>query len=209
MELIHMVLALQYAGSLLFWFTITFLLLSLFRKKHITGKQDIFRLLLMAYIVGICSVTLFPAIDCGIDSAASRLYISFRFRGKEMGGLNLVPFKTILSEFTGNIPELGEEDRLTVGLTNLIGSICLYLPIGFLLPLSTACCKRFGSVLIHAAALSCIIEILQVFIGRSADIDDVFLQLLGTAIGYGIWQAMVKLTCKRKSLPQNSSPTYV
>ena len=189
-----MTIALQYAENILLWSAGTFLLPFLFRKKHIRGKQDICKLLLIAYIVGICSVTLFPAIDCGIDSATSKPYIDFRFRSKDMGGLNLIPFKTILSEYTGNIPELGEEDRLTVGILNLFGNICLYLPVGFLLAQAAERCKRFRDVLLFTAALSCVIEILQYFIGRSADIDDVFLQLLGAAIGYGIWRTIVKLT---------------
>ena len=80
------------------------------------------------------------------------------------------------------------------GYVALFGNICLYLPVGFLLAPAAERCKRFRDVLLFTAALSCVIEILQYFIGRSADIDDVFLQLLGAAIGYGIWRTIVKLT---------------
>ena len=188
-----MTMALQYAENILLLSAVTFLLLFLFKKKHIRRKQDICRLLLIAYIVGICSVTLFPAIDCGIDSATNKPYIDFLFRTKEMGGLNLIPLKTIFSEFTGNIPELGEEDRLAVGILSFAGNICLYIPLGFLLPFASESFRPFRFVMVFTLGLSCLIEIIQYFIGRSADIDDVLLQLLGAAIGYGLWRAKTKL----------------
>lgn len=194
-----MPLMLQYAKSILLWTGIVFFLLYLVRKKHIHRKRDVFFLLLAAYIVGICSVTLFPAVDFGIDSATGKPYIDFHFRTREMRGLNLVPLKTILAQITGSIPELAQEERLTVGIGNLVGNICMYLPVGFLLPLSKERFKGFGTVIVFTLVLSCFIEIIQYFIGRSADIDDILLHLLGAVIGYGLWRAAVKLGMKNET----------
>ncbi len=45
-----------------------------------------------------------------------------------------------------------------------------------------------GKSLTTCAAISIFIEIVQLFIGRSMDIDDVLLNLLGAFIGNMIWR---------------------
>lgn len=193
-----MTMFVHYAGRMAFWTAVTFLLLLLFGRKRIHEKKNIFQFLLIAYIVGICSQTLFPIIRYGIDSETSKPYLHMHYLDRSLAGLNLIPFQTILSEITGNIPELGAGDRLVAGIMNLVGNICLYLPVGFLLPLAWKRCGKLGTVLAVAAALSCVIEILQFFIGRTADIDDVLLHLLGAAAGYGVWIGAGKLTSGAK-----------
>lgn len=183
----------QHAGSMAFGTAITGLILFLLRRKHIHGKQDIFKLLLISYMVGIFSQTLFPFIDYGIDSATGRFYLSAHYADRSLSGLNLIPFKTILAEITGNIPELSASDRPVLAILNLAGNLCLYLPVGLFLPLAWDLFRKPGATLAFAALLSSIIEILQLAVGRTADIDDVLLHLLGAAVGYGVWLTVRKL----------------
>lgn len=192
-----MSLVFQHGRSMLLWFAVTFLLLFLFRKKRHLEKQNLYTLFLIAYLVAVCSQTLFPSIDFGINSATHMPYLDIRFRSRSMAGLNLIPFKTILAQAAGNIPELAEGERLPMGLLNLVGNLCMLLPVGFLLPMALERCRCFGFTLAFAAALSCVMEILQHFVGRTTDIDDFLLQTLGAALGYGIW-----LLISRRISPQ-------
>lgn len=181
----------QYAKGFLFWFLISFLLLYLIKRRRGLEKKDVYKLLLIAYLVAICSQTLFPGIDCGVDSLTGKPYIHILFRSREMGGVNLIPLKTILSEVSGTIPNLAKEDQISVAILNLAGNVCLYVPIGFLLPLVKRKGRnRYSLTVLWTLAFSCGIEILQYFVGRSADIDDVLLHLLGASIGFSLWKGL-------------------
>lgn len=187
--------AFQYAGKMVFWFGITFLILYLPKRKGISEKRELYKILLLAYITAICSLTLFPVIDFGIDSETCRPYIDFIFRSKEMRGLNLVPFRTIVSQLIANNPLLGAEERLAVGALNLACNLLLYIPVGFLLPLITKEHKALATILAVVLLLSGTIEILQYFVGRSADVDDVMLHMVGATVGYWIWEYKAKQLC--------------
>ena len=91
---------------------------------------------------------------------------------------NFIPFKEILSY--KNI-----QDPLFIW--NIVGNICLYIPFGFLV--SDVINLRSGknSILLSTFVIfvtSLSTEIIQMFIGRSFDIDDIILNVLGGIIGY-------------------------
>lgn len=199
-----MAIMLHYLEKVVLWTMAVFLLLFLIRRKHIHGKRDIFGILLIGYIVGICSVTVFPTVDWGINGDTGKYYFRFLFRSRELSGLNLIPLKTIVAQFTGNIPELGEEDRLVMGLGNLVGNVGLFVPVGLLLPLAYDRFKRLRSVVLLTLGFSFILENVQYFTGRIGDIDDVLLHLLGSVIGYGIWKALVRLRKNRGPMSQSA-----
>ena len=178
-----MILILQYLQRFLFWYITTFLLLFLFHKRRAMAKSKVYGLLLAAYMVALCSVTLFPSIELGIDGITGKLYIDIFFPKTEIRRLNLIPFKTILSELAGTNPLVGSEDRLAVSVLNLLGNLFLYIPVGFFLSMMSKT-KSFSSALLISIAVSCSIEILQYIAGRSADIDDVILHTIGAASGH-------------------------
>ena len=155
-------------------------------------KGQLVRYLLLSYLCGVTALALLPRIDFGTDSETGKLYLDLVFPGKEMGGVNLIPFRSILAQISGKLPELGPEDRVRTGLLNLFGNPALFLPVGFLLPLSADRWKRLHSALLFAAVFGIALEFLQFLIGRTADIDDVLLRLAGTAVGFGIWKIIEK-----------------
>lgn len=181
-----MMLVLQYMQGFLFWFISTFLLLFFFQKRRGIVKNKIYGLFLAAYMVALCSITLFPSLELGIDGTTGKLYIDMYFPKTEIRGLNLIPFKTVLNELMGTNPFVGSEDRLAVSILNLLGNIFLYVPVGFFLSMMKRGEKGIGFVLLITLVISCSIETLQYVIGRSADIDDVILHGLGAAAGHGI-----------------------
>jgi glycopeptide antibiotics resistance protein len=97
--------------------------------------------------------------------------------------LNLKPFHTILL-FLNVLtrPAYG-----TSALFNLGGNVILFIPLGFFLPCVFLRLRKFSSTILTTAAIISTVELLQLFtlLGR-CDIDDLILNILGAAIGYGV-----------------------
>lgn len=96
--------------------------------------------------------------------------------GKE---INLVPFFTIRSFLAG-----GWNERAVV---NVIANVLMFSPMGFAMPLLW---KRWQSglkMLLVGVAFSLGIEITQLFIERSVDIDDLMLNVAGVMLGYAAY----------------------
>lgn len=104
-----------------------------------------------------------------------------------LSGTNLVPFKEIF--------------RYSIGSENfnrqVIGNIILFIPLGFFFTYYTRI-KKIGSIAIIAALISFTIETVQKYIGRSFDIDDIILNVVGGIIGFLIY---VGLDAIKKKLP--------
>ena len=79
-------------------------------------------------------------------------------------------------------------------LWNVAGNASMFLPSGIILPIVFRKLDRFWKVVAAGALLSLLIEILQLsFPTRASDIDDVLLNILGIAAGYGIYAAIKRL----------------
>ncbi|MHB9144797.1 MAG: VanZ family protein [Symbiobacteriia bacterium] len=77
------------------------------------------------------------------------------------------------------------------GVHNIIGNILLFLPFGILAPWLRRSLRNPGRVAEAAFRLSVGIEVLQYLIGnRASDVDDVLLNTLGAALGYGLYWAV-------------------
>ena len=95
------------------------------------------------------------------------------------GGTNLTPFREIL-----------RYDYGTNGFyKQVFGNILLFIPLGYFL---TKYCriKRLGGIILTSLLSSLSIEVVQHFIGRSFDIDDVILNVAGGIIGFLIFIAL-------------------
>lgn len=75
---------------------------------------------------------------------------------------------------------------------NFVGNIVMFLPIGFFLPLLWQKFNRAWKVIGTGLLLSLAIEILQLPQMRSSDVDDLWLNTLGTAIGYVLYRGFPK-----------------
>ena len=63
----------------------------------------------------------------------------------------------------------------------------MFVPLGFLLPVVFKNFRSTFKTTLLVFLFSFSIEVIQYFIGRSADIDDLILNTLGGIIGYGIF----------------------
>jgi glycopeptide antibiotics resistance protein len=92
--------------------------------------------------------------------------------------VNLIPFKTIIGYLT-NPP------NTKIAMTNIIGNILAFMPLGFLTPVIFKRLQLWFKVCILSFGVSMMIEITQILLRvGSADIDDLILNTLGGLIGY-------------------------
>ena len=96
--------------------------------------------------------------------------------------VNLIPLVNIL-----------DYDIKREAAINIIGNISMFIPTGVIMPILYKRLDCFWKVLLAGAGLSFVIEVIQLlFPGSVTDIDDLLLNTLGVAVGYGIYAA-----CKR------------
>ena len=71
---------------------------------------------------------------------------------------------------------------------NVVGNITMFIPSGIVLPVVYKNLNCFRKVVTAGAFISFCTEILQLpFASRASDVDDLILNTLGVAIGYGIY----------------------
>lgn len=92
---------------------------------------------------------------------------------------NLVPFHTLAIYWRN----LGSE----FWMRNLFGNLALLLPLGLLGPIALPALDRWWRIALVALLYSVAIELLQRLVpARSADIDDVIVNVTGALLGYAL-----------------------
>ncbi len=108
-------------------------------------------------------------------------------RDISIGGTNLVPFREMF--------------RYPIGSTNfyrqVVGNVILFMPFGYFATYYTKISK-IRNVTLITFLVSLTIETVQRYIGRSFDIDDIILNVIGGIAGFLIY---VALDAIRKKLP--------
>lgn len=74
----------------------------------------------------------------------------------------------------------------------LLGNVAMFAPFGFFSALLWPSPRWWKSVL-TAFAASALVEVVQLFVGRSSDINDIILNTLGGAAGYGVFLLLRRL----------------
>ena len=69
----------------------------------------------------------------------------------------------------------------------------LFAPWGFSLPMLWKKFHRLLPVAGMCLGLTCFIEFIQLFIGRTVDVDDLILNFLGSMCGAGLWWIIRRL----------------
>jgi len=94
-------------------------------------------------------------------------------------GLNLVPFSEILRYDFGSM----------MFNYNVIGNIIIFLPFGYIIG-NYVNPKNILAVIITTLLTSGVVEFVQLNIGRSFDIDDLLLNVVGGILGYLLYIAV-------------------
>ncbi len=100
-------------------------------------------------------------------------------------GINLIPFKEIFRYSIGSYKFM----------KNVVGNILLFLPFGFFTAyyLNT---KKISPVIWTAVIVSVTAEVMQYYLGRIFDIDDIILNVLGAFIGFLLYVALSAIKSK-------------
>ena len=153
------------------------------KNRHIAWFSEIMRLLFVCYLTGLCSLVILPAnfwlsfFDAIFFGWREDMGAFFDF-----GEINLIP--TIVKCLSGDY-SLGSWVK-----EMLVGNIIMFMPFGFFLPFVVENLNRRNAFMIFLV-VPFVVESLQLFVGRSLDIDDLICNFLGIIIGF-IIAGMIK-----------------
>lgn len=105
-----------------------------------------------------------------------------------MSGLNLIPFTEIFRYKIGS----------QLFIYNVIGNILVFVPFGYFVS-GYVKASKVSHILLISFLCSLTVELVQLKIGRSFDIDDVILNVTGSVIGFLLF---IGLTAIKKHLPR-------
>ena len=143
------------------------------RQGRIRWKREAVLLLMFVNLAVIIRFVFFPRalVDGHVQPLVFEAATAFPFR------VNPVPIKHLFdcADFRDD-------------LWNVVGNAAMFIPTGIVLPVVYRKLDRFWKVVAAGVLISLSIEILQLpFASRMSDIDDVILNTLGVAVGYGIY----------------------
>jgi glycopeptide antibiotics resistance protein len=157
-----------------------------------SSRRELLLLTFVVYLLGLATVTLAPAHASNARRA--------QLHSEPTAGIELQPNLASLT--------CSSESRASVShnrafcMDNAAGNVLLFLPLGFVLPLVFKRLRTWQAVLI-AIALSSSIELAQYFTrawgsNRSADVNDVILNVLGACLGLALvsllrWRQPIRL----------------
>ena len=94
-------------------------------------------------------------------------------------GMNLMPFKEIMRYKIGS----------KMFIYNVLGNILIFMPFGYFISRYVKP-KKVWPIILDAMITSVTVETVQLKIGRSFDIDDVMLNIVGAIFGYFVYIAL-------------------
>jgi Glycopeptide antibiotics resistance protein len=163
---------------------IIFRIIFIIRLKKKGFKTNIYHevglCLFIMFLVGLASQTFIPKLEFGNSAMAI-------VNGNLLGEMNLIPGKVFVDSYR----ECFQNGYYFYFVVNVIGNICLFVPIGFCVPLLWEKVSANKIVLI-ALCSSIIIEVCQYPQARGTDIDDIWINILGALIGYVIFMFLSK-----------------
>lgn len=104
--------------------------------------------------------------------------------------INLVPFHTIRL-FAHQLVDPIFPGMVYRAANNLVGNVILFIPLGYFLPVTWQPLRRFYRTLLTVVTVITMVELLQLLLQVGAcDIDDLMLNTIGAAIGYGFFRLL-------------------
>lgn len=154
-------------------------------NSDINYKKEILYLIFVCYIVGLFNLVLVPR------NFWNTIWHNIFYN------LNENPFEGIFDFSYNFIPTIykiiiGEYTLDSWGKAMIVGNFLMFIPMGILLSL---CFENFKkkNMFKYAVLIPLAIEVLQLVVGRSFDIDDLVMNFLGIVIGYYLVKLIKKL----------------
>ena len=100
--------------------------------------------------------------------------------------LNLVPFR-VIKNYLRIFTRPANRIFLPYALTNFLGNILLFIPLGFFPPMLLKKMQKFWKTMLLVLGIMVTVEILQMLLlVGTCDVDDIILNAFGASIGYGL-----------------------
>ena len=135
-------------------------------------KRELQLILVYVCLIVIARFTFFPLrkVDGMIQPLVFDAANAFPFR------INLIP-----------LVNLFDYEILSEAVINFVGNTTMFIPVGIIWPIAFKDLDTPARAIAAGAGFSLLIEILQLpFFDRVSDVDDLLLNTLGFAVGYGI-----------------------
>lgn len=145
-------------------------------KRKAEPLRELALFLFVIFLAGLFSQTVIPEYEIlsdGIRLVTGRVHKT-----------NLIPFKVIWETWH----ELFENGNVRYFIINFLGNILIFIPFGLLFPFIWRTSGR--RVILFGLATSLFIECAQLFLARGSDVDDLLLNTLGTAMGFGVFRLL-------------------
>lgn len=145
------------------------------KKKEKQGRQIFLRLAFLIY-VGVMLWLLFG------QRWGTQIYAQELARN-----INLQPFATIKLYLC--LLKSTDPYMVCHAFMNLVGNVVMFVPLGFYQPYLLPKLRGFFRTMLSTTLLILIVEIIQyISLLGSCDVDDLLLNLIGSAIGYLFWR---------------------
>ena len=155
--------------------------------ERITSK-GFFKFLFAVYIVVVIKVIIFKYPFEQLQAIANTWQKGVILEG--LGTANFVPFHTI-KMYIDYAYKLNSVE-------NLAGNILVFVPFGFLFPMVSRDGEKFSVMFANAFTFVLGIETFQLFSAFGAfDVDDILLNCLGAALGFGLYKIMGRINGRK------------
>lgn len=106
--------------------------------------------------------------------------------------VNFVPFRTV-ARYLRLLGRQPGDYLIRHAFVNLAGNVVMFIPLGFFLPGIWGKFQKLWKMLLATGLIITLVELIQLFtLVGSCDIDDLILNLLGSAMGYGLYRLTAK-----------------
>ena len=155
--------------------------------RLIYNKIRGFKSLNLSHETGVVAFSLF------MTALFSQTILTFLYTGpavaRSFTNINLIPFRVFQDNYY-TITKLNDWQPFII---NFLGNICIFMPIGFMIPLLWEKINQLWKISLIGLGISLFIETTQLSQARSSDIDDLWLNTLGSMLGYGLYFLTHKL----------------
>lgn len=144
-------------------------------QVRIKWKHEVLLFVFVCYLIGLISLVVLPA-NFWLNFYDGIFFGWWDEMGQviQLGEVNFVP--SVIKCLNGDL-SLGSWVK-----TMIIGNIAMFVPFGFFIPLLTRI-RSLKKIVLVAIAVPVCFEIMQLFFGRSFDVDDLICNFFGIIIG--------------------------
>lgn len=115
-------------------------------------------------------------------------YTGDPYLGQLANHFNPIPFRTI-GLYLRLLNHPSRPWLVRLARVNLFGNVLLFIPLGLFPPLLWTTMRRFWKTILLSAGIVTVVELLQMLLlVGTCDIDDLLLNVLGAALGYGLYR---------------------